>query len=52
MNNEEVIRHMIDFIEKKELQLQADSTKPDGQKKKEAVTMIISELDKECKDED
>lgn len=51
MNSNEIVKHMIDFIEDKERQLQSDSSKTDAQKKKEAVKAIVNELDKECKDE-
>ncbi len=50
--NDNIVKHMIDFIEEKEKQLQASKFSSDNQMKSDVVKAIIDELEREIKDED
>ncbi len=50
--NDNIVKHMIDFIEEKEKQLQASKFSNDNQMKSDVVKAIIDELEREIKDED
>ncbi len=50
--NDNIVKHMIEFIEEKEKQLQAAKFSNDNQMKSDLVKMIIDELEREVKDED
>lgn len=50
--NDNIVKHMIDFIEEKEKQLQASKFSSDNQMKSDVVKAIIDELEREVKDED
>ena len=52
MNKEVIIRHMIDYIEDKERQLQVDKLSSDQQAKNSIVKSILDELERNTKDED
>ena len=51
-NNEDIVKHMIDYIEKKERQLQNDKLSNDQQAKRNIVKSILDELERSTKDED
>ena len=50
--NDNIVKHMIDFIEEKEKQLQSSKFSSDNQMKSDVVKAIIDELEREIKDED
>lgn len=52
MNSQSVVQHMIDFIEEKEKELQADKLNTGNKSKKNVVQSILDELDTEVKNED
>lgn len=51
MNNQMIVQHMVDFIENKEKELQADKLNTDTKAKKGIVQSILDELDSEVKNE-
>lgn len=51
-NKEDIIKHMIDYIEDKERQLQIDKLSNDQQAKKGIVKSILDELERNTKNED
>lgn len=52
MNEQAVINKMIDFIEGKERELQANKMSADNHAKSDVVKMIIDELERETTNED
>ncbi len=52
MSSQEIVKHMVEFIERKEKELQADKLNTGGKSKKNVVQAILDELDTEVKDED
>ena len=50
--NDNIVKHMIDFIEEKEKQLQASKFANDNQAKADVVKSILDELERETKNED
>lgn len=52
MNENDVVKIMIEFIEDKERQLQAEKFSSDSQAKNDVVKSILDKLDKEIKNED
>lgn len=51
-NNEVIVKHMIDYIENKERQLQIDKLSNDQQAKNSIVKSILDELERNTKNED
>ncbi len=51
MSSQEVVQHMVDFIEEKEKELQSDKFNSGGKTKKNVVQSILDELDSEVKNE-
>ncbi|WP_158523399.1 hypothetical protein [Clostridium taeniosporum] len=51
MNNDEVVKKMIDFIEEKERQLQVAKFVNNSRAKSDIVNSIIFQLDREVNDE-
>lgn len=51
-NKEDIIKHMIDYIEDRERQLQIDKLSNDQQAKKSIVKSILDELERNTKNED
>ena len=52
MNEHDVVEGMINFIEKKERELQANKMSVDSQVKNDVVKMILDELERVSTDED
>ncbi len=52
MNDDVIVQNMVDFIEKKEKEIQADKFMTDsGKAKKDAVQSILDELEREVANE-
>ena len=51
MNDKKVVADMIDFIEKKERELQLNKMSADSQVKNDVVKMILDELERVTSDE-
>ncbi len=51
MSDNQIVKHMIDFIEEKERELQASKMGTDTQAKNGIIRSIISELERELKNE-
>lgn len=52
MSEKEVVTSMIDFIEKKERELQLNKMSADSQTKNDVVKMILDELERVANNED
>lgn len=52
MSENEIVQHMVDFIESKEREIQADKFTPEKKTQKDTVQAILDELDREVSDED
>lgn len=52
MNEHDVVEEMINFIEKKERELQANKMSVDSQAKNDVIKMILDELERVSTDED
>jgi len=52
MNDNEIVQHMIDFIEDKERDAQAEYLKGGSKAKMDVVKMILNELENKTKNED
>ena len=51
MSSQEIVQHMVGFIEEKEKELQADKFNAGNKAKKSVVQSILDELDAEVKNE-
>ncbi len=51
-NSQAIVQHMVDFIENKEKEVQADKLNAVNKVKKNVVQAILDELDTEVKNED
>lgn len=51
MSEQSIVQHMVDFIEEKEKELQADKFNGGSKVKKNVVQAILDELDAEVKNE-
>lgn len=52
MNDNQIVEYMIQFVEEKEKEIQADYMKSGSKAKTDAVKTILNELDKRIKNED
>jgi len=52
MSDERIIRHMVEFVEEKERDAQADLMKNGSKTKRDMVKIIMNELERELKNED
>lgn len=51
MSDERIVQHMIDFIDEKEREIQANKLSNDVQAKNDVVKAILKELERETTDE-